>query len=247
MSKDGSKKSSVDVEMMTAIALGDAAGFEKALARLADVDGQDSEGLTPLMMCIESAQWPMAAKLLEKGASAHPVDQEGRSALDYALRAKHEKLCMRLLKLGADQSKASQWLGANGSIAMVENLLSWNGWDQGEMGGGVVSSSRSGRVDALALFLKAGASPDASDEQDVRAVEHAALKNSMSCMAMLIDAGADLRKRYASGADMADISEALGSRADIVEHLRAAIFMQSEKDELSRSVSESVGGPKIRL
>lgn len=247
MSKIGSGKSSGDVEMMTAIALGDATSFEQALARLVDVDARDSEGLTPLMMCIESAQWPMAAMLLDKGASGVLVDQEGRSALDYALRAKHEKVCLRLLERGADQLKASQWLGSNGSVELAENLLSWTGWDPEKLGYGVVASSRAGRAELLALFLKAGASPDAFDEQHVLAVEHAALKNSLACLKMLICAGADLRKRYNHGADMADISEALGSRADVVEYFRAAIFMQTEREELGRSAHGAAGGPKVRL
>ena len=97
MSRESLLKSTVDVEMMTAIALGDVSRFERALSRMIDLDAKDSDGLTPLMMCIESEQWPMVGMLLDKGASYVPLDHKGRSALYYALRAKHEKVCLRLL------------------------------------------------------------------------------------------------------------------------------------------------------
>jgi ankyrin repeat protein len=247
MSRESLLKSTVDVEMMTAIALGDVSRFERALSRMIDLDAKDSDGLTPLMMCIESEQWPMVGMLLDKGASCVPLDHKGRSALYYALRAKHEKVCLRLLALGADQCMASNWLGVNGPVEMVENLLAWDGWSQEKLGFGVLGASRSGRSEVLALFLKAGASPDALDDQQTLAVEHAAIKNSMDCVKMLIDSGANLQKRYNHGADIADISEVLGARPDIVDVLRTAIVIQYERDDLSRNVAEGCSGSKIRL
>lgn len=80
------------------------------LVENAGVDRVDSNGLTPLMFCIQNERSKMIDYLLEKEIDINRQDNVGNTALFYAVFKSKDKIGLieKLLKKGADMNMANK-------------------------------------------------------------------------------------------------------------------------------------------
>ena len=70
----------------------------------ADIEAEDREGGTPLMLAAAAGSAPLVRLLLEKGAKVDAVDARGLSAMELALRGAHDD-CVSVLRDALDGGK----------------------------------------------------------------------------------------------------------------------------------------------
>ncbi|HNZ27610.1 MAG TPA: ankyrin repeat domain-containing protein [Spirochaetota bacterium] len=76
--------------------------LEEILYYAPNLNYQDSEGKTPLMIACENRKHFIAGDLIKEGADIEIADNEGKTALIYACNAGHFETVDKLLKAGAN-------------------------------------------------------------------------------------------------------------------------------------------------
>ena len=73
-------------------------------SRIIDINMQDKDGNTFLILCVKEDLTQLVKNLLEKGINPNIQNNEGNTALHYALSAHNFKLADILRKYGASES-----------------------------------------------------------------------------------------------------------------------------------------------
>ncbi|KAK1242813.1 hypothetical protein MKX08_005625 [Trichoderma sp. CBMAI-0020] len=171
--------------------------FEDVLVRnspIMMINGQDPQGLTPLIYASLAGDLPMVEWLLNHGANIDLRDNDSRSPLFHALQTKHEKIVKRLL----------EWEPS------VDVLT---------CSGQTLFESAMGDVSFVQLLLDAGADPELSGKNGATAINTAAMKGKTSVVKLLVDRKVDIHRPDKYGWSAIMYATGLGSDADLVRIL----------------------------
>ena len=198
----------------------------------ADPNLQDAEGDTPLHLAGQRSDTSLVSLLVDAGADVNARNGSGETPLAAARSHANEPVLRHLLDLGADAGAIAVTGGIEGPFCELDNLYflqiapaavvsacleagfpvderNWNGqtpllW--------LVESGPSRRTsDKLAIFLGAGADPDARTRSGETALHHVAGGTAsrygagwdgaagLAAAAALLDAGADVNARDSRG------------------------------------------------
>jgi len=200
-------------EWLSAIKRGDAEALRALLAKGADVNMAQSNGMTGLMCACREGKLRMVKLLAEAGADVNAVDSKGGTALFYACMKDHEDIARYLvLEAGADV----QYEDENGYTALTE------------------SCGKSHESIARFLAVEAGASVG-------WAFHEACAQGHLSVVRMLaVEAGADLEfkptRGFLKGKTPLDAAKSVKHR-EIATYLTAKIKEQRrERKRIAHAV-----------
>lgn len=158
------------------------------------MNGQDSQGLTPLIHATRAGDLPMVKWLLDRGTNIDLGDNDGRSALFHALQTKHRKILMKLL----------EW---EPSLHFLTSA------------GQTIFESAVENVSYVQLLLDAGADADISDEKGVTTISTAVIRGKASVVKLLVNRKVDIHRADKDGWSPIMHAASLGSDAKIVRIL----------------------------
>jgi uncharacterized protein len=154
-----------------------------------------------LIEAVKRGQRDAAVALLARGVDVNSREENGTTALHWAVRANDANLVAALLKTGADASAVNRygmmplWLAAtNGSAPILEMLLDAGADPRSALPEGetvLMTAARTGRVDAVKALLTRGADINAREQAyGQTALMWAAAENHGDAVRTLIEAGA---------------------------------------------------------
>jgi len=139
----------------------DQTGFEKFLLENADIEIQDSNGRTPLLVAAQSDNTQALSRLLEAGASPLSKDKMGQTALHLAVNGSI-KLSSLLIKAKADVNAKN--------VGGVTPLM---------------LAAGTGKMELVKLLLSAGARPDMKDYRGRSVVDWASQEQHLDVVKQL--------------------------------------------------------------
>ena len=156
-----------------------------------------------LLEAVKHGRRDAAVMLLARGEDVNRREEDGTTALHWAVRANDADLVAALLRAGADASAVNLygimplWLAAtNGSGPMVAMLLDAGADPRSTLPEGetvLMTAARTGRVEAVTVLLERGADVNAREQAyGQTALMWAAAENHAGTVRALIAAGADL-------------------------------------------------------
>ena len=157
--------------LIAAIQKGDTAKAAELIARGADSNAADPDGVTALMHAVRRGNGPLVQLLLAKGADARTKNRGGRCALDLALRGENATIVGLILPHHRERG---------------EELL--------------LEASSDGRKNVVEVLLANGVDPNARDGLGNTALMRAASSGSLEIARLLLDKGADPRATNKEGA-----------------------------------------------
>jgi ankyrin repeat protein len=146
------------------------------LAKRADVNAAQVDGMTALHWAVYHDDTEMARLLVRSGAHVNATNVYGVPPLSLASMNGNAAVVKTLLDGGAN---------ANASLPGGETVL--------------MTAARAGSVDSVKALLARGANPNARERRDQTALMWAAAEGHAAVVQALIDGGADLRARLKSG------------------------------------------------
>jgi ankyrin repeat protein len=146
------------------------------LAKRADVNAAQVDGMTALHWAVYHDDTEMARLLVRSGAHVNATNVYGVPPLSLASMNGNAAVVKALLDGGAN---------ANASLPGGETVL--------------MTAARAGSVDSVKALLARGANPNARERRDQTALMWAAAEGHAAVVQALIDGGADLRARLKSG------------------------------------------------
>lgn len=146
------------------------------LAKRADVNAAQVDGMTALQWAVYHDDTEMARLLVRSGANVNATNVYGVPPLSLASMNGNAAVVKALLDAGAN---------ANASLPGGETVL--------------MTAARAGSVDSVKALLARGANPNARERRDQTALMWAAAEGHAAVVQALIDGGADLRARLKSG------------------------------------------------
>jgi ankyrin repeat protein len=161
-------------------------------------------GVDPsLVEAVKRGQRDVAIALLSRGADVNIREEDGTSALHWAVRANDAELVASLLRAGASANATNRygimpiWLAAtNGSASIVTMLLDAGADPRSALPEGetvLMTAARTGRLDAITALIARGADIDAREHMyGQTALMWAAAENHADAARALIEAGAKL-------------------------------------------------------
>jgi ankyrin repeat protein len=181
---------------MTALALTRSFEVARTLVEAgAVIDPRPAGHITPLQQAVALGDLDWCQYLLERGADINALDKFDRSVLSYC----RPSMLRFLLDAGADVRLGAPVCNAarHGDIEMIATLL-----DAGaELDGPgpntpllLAAGSQTGDA-ALAYLLERGADPTRTDEAGHSALLHAAARQSLTAVHLLVEHGADTTTR----------------------------------------------------
>ena len=156
-----------------------------------------------LVEAVKLGQRNQAVALLARGVDVNGREEDGTTALHWAVRANDADLVAALLRAGASASATNRygimplWLAAtNGSAPVVTMLLDAGADPRSALPEGetvLMTAARTGRVDAMAALVSRGADVDAKEFlYGQTALMWASAENHADAARALIEAGAKL-------------------------------------------------------
>jgi ankyrin repeat protein len=146
------------------------------LAKRADVNAAQVDGMTALHWAVYHDDTEMARLLVRSGAHVNATNVYDVPPLSLASMNGNAAVVKTLLDGGAN---------ANASLPGGETVL--------------MTAARAGSVDSVKALLARGANPNARERRDQTALMWAAAEGHAAVVQALIDGGADLRARLKSG------------------------------------------------
>jgi uncharacterized protein len=146
------------------------------LAKRADVNTAQVDGMTALHWAVYHDDAEMGRLLIKSGANVNATNVYGVSPLSLASMNGNAAVVKALLDAGAN---------ANASQPGGETVL--------------MTAARAGSVDSVKALLARGANPIARERRDQTALMWAAAEGHAAVVQALIDGGADVRARLKSG------------------------------------------------
>jgi uncharacterized protein len=154
----------------------DVEGVEALIARGADINASQADGMTALHWSVYHDNVKLSQLLVESGADVRATNRYGVSPLSIA--------CM------------------NGSADIVEMLLEAGADPQTTLRGGetaLMTAARTGRIGPVKSLLAHGADVNARERAGQTALMWAAAEGNLAAVDALLEAGADFRTPLASG------------------------------------------------
>ncbi|KAK4083776.1 uncharacterized protein Triagg1_1438 [Trichoderma aggressivum f. europaeum] len=149
---------------------------EYLIEKGANIETEDSNDETPLMLAIKSAQTSLTACLIDNGANLEAKDENGDTLLTWAIKNEKSDLIAHLIEKGADLEARDE----NG-----DTVLTWTIKQQ--------------KSDLGTYLIEKGARLDAKDENGDTLLTWAIKKRKTDLVTQLIEKGADLEATDRSG------------------------------------------------
>ena len=172
---------------------GDYVEVKKLIEEGADVNAQDKQGFTALMIASKEGNIEIAKLLIEEGANVNAEDEMGFTALMLASRNGHIAIVKLLIESGAD---------INAKVRLVsyhtESVSIWGSI----FGGGeirryyinpstaLMAASSEGHTEIVKLLIESGADVCFRDEEGFTALKWASSEGHIDIVKLLREAGA---------------------------------------------------------
>jgi ankyrin repeat protein len=166
-----------EVSLVQAVRAGDAAAVQALIARKADVNAAEPDGMTPLHWAVHRGDGATADRLIRAGARVQAATRYGVTPLYLACTNGDAALVERLIGAGADPN-----------VPMPDGETP------------LMTAARNGTVAVLKTLLAHGADVRATERvrgQD--ALMWAAADGNAGAIAVLVEAGADVKRRSKGG------------------------------------------------
>jgi ankyrin repeat protein len=157
-----------------------------------------------------------AMKMLENGANANATDQDNSwTALHYAAAGGHQGIVEWLVNAGADVNAISsdgkatplsvvvECAERKDPVDMVKYFLA-KGADPNKGESPLVTAALFGHYESFRELLKAGADPNARDEEGFSALHYICKDDDIGLVRLLLDKGADFGAKNSKGQTAAD-------------------------------------------
>ncbi|XP_077247380.1 ankyrin repeat family protein isoform X2 [Tasmannia lanceolata] len=169
---------------------------------LGDVDVKDDDGETPLLHAARQGHIITAKYLIDRGANPAASSELGATSLHHAAGIGNIELLNFLISKGVDVDSQSDagtpliWAAGHGQQDAVKALLEHHAnvscWVPAMLGdlnsGGVTPlhiAAENGSIEIINCLLKAGADPNASDEDGLKPVQVAAARGNRGAVEIL--------------------------------------------------------------
>lgn len=160
---------------------------EVLLAGGADLNTQNKQGKTPLMLALEQKylDMDMVTALLARGADLNLRDKDGETALHYAVSFDHLELAQTLLNAGADPNIPNTTLAEKTNPNDPDRYLD----NETVL---IIAVKRDHDGDFIKTLLDAGADVNAQDIDEKTALMYAAEFGLLNAVTVLLAGGADV-------------------------------------------------------
>jgi len=159
-------------ELLDAAVKGDSAGVKALLAKGAEVNEKNADGVTALMLASGRGHGEIVELLLAQGAAANAKSNAGHTALIFACNQGHPGIVKVLLNAGAEVNAR----GEEGVTALL-------------------SAALTGQAEIVKALLKKGAEVNVRTDKGISALEWASLKGHTETVKVLLNNGADVNAK----------------------------------------------------
>lgn len=196
----GLASSPVFPELLDAAAKGDSAGVKALLAKGAEANEENADGVTALMLAAGRGHGEIVELLLAKGAEVNAKSSTGLTALIFAANQGHAGIVKALLDAGAevnakgeDDVTALLLAALTGEAGIVKALLNKGAEVNARTKGGITAlmwASLKGHIETVRVLLNSGADVNAKDQTGTAALMLATEKGHTEIVQLLKQAGA---------------------------------------------------------
>lgn len=182
----------------------------------ANVNTSNLEGQSPLIMAAAGGQTEIIASLLASGAQCNAVDHAGNSALMWAAFWGHLDVVRQLLSAGASATQRNKegntalLLAAQGGVSQQTRILLTKSGHAPNGRRLPVYFDDSEEAQLLLALLKAGADPNAQNQQAQSTLMLLAAAGRSRSVAVLLQAGATPNSKDQSGLTAANYAQRAG-------------------------------------
>ena len=212
----------------------------------ADVNVQNVDGTTPLMLAAENKQTACLNYILKAGAQVDERNHYGETALMIASENGRLECVKTLIEAGADVNKGAliKWPGENccktalmlaakgGHHSCVAALLKAEAdvkTLENSCKTALMYAAKSGQKDCVATLLQWGAAVNVwDDKHEMTALMQAAKNASGECADLLIQAGADVNKRDKNGKTALMYAAGAGNHACVGSLLQQGVDVDEQ-------------------
>jgi len=192
-------------DLLNAVETGNLELVKELIASGADIDHQDSLGITPLMRASEG-HLAIVKELINAGADINHQDSRGFSALMMASADRNLEIVKELLESGADIDNQDN----NGITALI--IASYNA-----------------QLEIVKELINAGSDIERQENRGMTALMFATLERQSEIIKELIKAGANVNHKNNFGHSILDLAKKGGSQ-EIIDILKEAAKTYVSKD-----------------
>ena len=205
-SKEGSRMASLNQQLFSAAEAKDTKSIEKLLKEGADVQAQDQNGRTALMIATYNQDIASVQKLIEAGADVNQQDDMLDSPFLYAGAEGYLDILKLTIQAGADPSITNRYGGTalipaseHGYVDVVRELLTNTTVDVNHVNklgwtalleAIILNDGNERQQETIELLIHHGADVNLADGDGVSPLRHARAKGFKEIEAILLQAGA---------------------------------------------------------
>ncbi|HEV2601499.1 MAG TPA: ankyrin repeat domain-containing protein [Candidatus Babeliales bacterium] len=164
--------------------------MKELLAKGADINIQNKDGATPLMLAAQQGKLDIVQFLVDASANKDAQDKKGKTALMLAAYSRQLEVVQFLVAAGVDKDAHD----ANGETALMYALKELRHLSYPDM-----IDARNKQLDLIRFLVTAGVDLAARDQHGRTAFLYAAGSRDLEAVQLLINAGADKEVRDAGG------------------------------------------------